>query len=60
MRRLAQMRKVMGLTQVELAKRLGISEATVTAWERGERFPRSENMRKLMRFFGCTADDLME
>lgn len=32
-------RKILGLSQQELAKRLGVTQATVSRWERAGRFP---------------------
>ena len=37
--RLAELRQAAGLSQVELAKRLGVTQGAVSKWELGDRFP---------------------
>ena len=41
------MRTRLGVSQQELANRLGVSLATVSLWERGEVSPSGDNLRKL-------------
>ena len=63
--RLKQLRKEKGLTQIELAKALGVSGGTVAMWETGNRKPSFEMFDKLTEFFdkrldyilGATDDD---
>jgi transcriptional regulator with XRE-family HTH domain len=40
-----------GLTQFDLAKRIGVSVYTVQLWERGISTPKEENFIKLFEFF---------
>lgn len=44
--------------QVDLARYLGTTKATVTHWINGENVPRMETIDKICTFLGCTADDL--
>jgi len=49
-------RKGQGWTQAELGERLGISQATVSQWERGQGQPRPDDMQALTGFFGPVAE----
>lgn len=46
-RRLTQARDAAGLTNKEVAQRLGLDESTVSLWMNGKRTPRVENLQKL-------------
>ena len=55
--RIKARRRELGLTQVALAKHLGIAHVTVVRWERGERHPRrrvSQVMEAFLRSCGTT------
>jgi LuxR family maltose regulon positive regulatory protein len=47
------LRKKAGLTQVELAKLVGVTEKTVRNWERGTDFPSESNLKKLIETYLC-------
>jgi len=49
-----------GLTQVELARRLGVSQAAVSFWFRGRRTPSWEVIRRMARAFPEMADDVIQ
>lgn len=53
------MRKRAGLTQVELAKKLGVSRSSVCAYEAGTREPSNETILKMCSIFGCSVDHLL-
>ena len=57
--RLKLLRKEMGLTQTELAEKLGLKQATVAKWEEGERTPYIDYFIELAKFFNCTIDFLV-
>ncbi len=57
--RLAELRKEKGLTQGELADKIGISRQSVTLYERETRIPDIEVLAKLAEFFGVTSDYLI-
>lgn len=57
--RIRDRRKVLGLSQRELALRLGISFQAVQRWERGETFPRKESLSKLLDILQVGADWLV-
>jgi tetratricopeptide (TPR) repeat protein/transcriptional regulator with XRE-family HTH domain len=57
---LAQRRKAVGLTQEQLAERLGVERTTVVRWERGETEPLPWLRPRLAKAFGVSADRLEE
>ncbi len=56
---LRQLRQSNGLTQEELAKNLGIGQATVACYENGLREPHIVNLIAYADFFDCTVDFLI-
>jgi tetratricopeptide (TPR) repeat protein/transcriptional regulator with XRE-family HTH domain len=57
---LARRRKAVGLTQEQLAERLGVERTTVVRWERGETQPRPGLRPRLARALGVSADRIEE
>lgn len=57
--RFYEYRKQNGLSQEELAEKLGISRQSVSKWERGEASPDTENLIRLARIYGVTLDELV-
>lgn len=57
--RIRDRRKALGLSQRELALRLGISFQAVQRWERGETFPRKDSLSKLLEILQIGADWLV-
>ncbi|QLL70257.1 helix-turn-helix transcriptional regulator [Lactobacillus sp. 3B(2020)] len=45
-----------GLSQQEMSKQIGISQATISSWEQGQSIPSGKNIKKLASFFGVNAD----
>lgn len=58
--RLVQLRKDKGLSQEELAARLGISRQAVSKWERAESSPDTDNLILLARLYGVSLDNLLQ
>lgn len=56
---LAQMRRDKGLTQSELAAKIGCYAKDVSRWETGARTPGAESLAKLAAALGCTSDDII-
>lgn len=52
-------RKALGLTQEDLAGRLGVARQTVAKWESGESLPDLENAYALAKLLGVSVDDLI-
>jgi len=59
-RRLAQRRKVVGLTQEQLAEQLGVERSTVVRWERGETRPLPWLRPRLAQALMVSADRIEE
>ena len=57
--RLAQARKVRGLSQAEAAERLNVSRQAISRWEQGTAVPSSDNLIYLSRLYGITLDELV-
>lgn len=53
-------RKDLGLTQDQIAKKIGVSNVAVGGWERGESKPRGENLLKLASILECAPGDLVD
>ena len=56
---IASLRKEKGLTQAQLAERLGISDRAVSKWETGRSMPDSSIMLELCDILGITVNDLL-
>ena len=57
--RLYELRKKNGLSQEELADKLGISRQAVSKWERAEASPDTDNLILLAKLYGITLDELL-
>ena len=51
-------RKHMGMTQEELAKRIGVSKSAVAKWETDGGIPDRDNLRRLSETISISVDDL--
>lgn len=47
-----------GLTQVQVAEKLGVSQAQYARWESGGRNPKDDTLEKLAEIFGVGTDTL--
>lgn len=50
--RIAEARSAAGLSEIELAERLGVTTETLEGWESGERSPRANHLTKLSGVLG--------
>ena len=48
-----------GMNQIDLAKAVGKSEASVSLWLSGKAFPRIDTIQKIADALGCATDDLI-
>ncbi len=58
--RLIALRKKSGLSQEELADKLGLSRQAVSKWERAEASPDTDNLICLAKIYGVTLDELLK
>jgi transcriptional regulator with XRE-family HTH domain len=56
---LAELREAAGLTQQQLADKLGVPQSNITFWERSEKPPRGEVLPKLAAALNVSADALL-
>lgn len=57
---IASLRKENGMTQLELAEKMGITDKAVSKWERDLSCPDVNSLPKLAEIFGVTVDELMQ
>ena len=57
--RLYELRKKQGLSQEELAEKLGVSRQAVSKWERSEASPDTDNLIALAKIYDMTLDELI-
>lgn len=57
--RLKDLRKQAGLTQVNVAERLGVSQPAYASWERGIKKPTQENLVKIAQVLNVSVDYLV-
>ena len=59
MKKLVDLRNQKGLSQIELAERLGVSRQSVSKWETGQALPSAENLKALSKLYNVSLDWLM-
>lgn len=57
--RLRELRLRKGLLGKELADILKVEPATITNWEKGNRFPKEDTLIKIADYFDCSLDYLL-
>lgn len=57
--KVASLRKAKGMSQEDLAERLGISRQAISRWESGSAMPDAGNILQLSKLFGVTTDYLL-
>ena len=58
--RLVELRKKSGLSQEQLADKLGLSRQAVSKWERAEASPDTDNLILLAKLYGISLDELLK
>ena len=56
---IATMRKERGMTQLELAEKMGVTDKAVSKWERDLSFPDVNSIPRLAEIFNVTVDEIM-
>ena len=57
---IAALRKERGMTQLELANQMGVTDKAVSKWERDLSFPDAASLPKLAETLGVSVDELMQ
>ena len=57
---IAELRKEKGMTQLELAEKMGVTDKAVSKWERDLSCPDINSLPNLAEILGVTVDDLMQ
>ena len=60
MTKFKSLREKARLTQEEVSRALDIDRTTVTKWETGDSFPRSDKLPILAALYGCTIDEMFQ
>jgi transcriptional regulator with XRE-family HTH domain len=58
--RLQRLRTKAGLSQAEVAKRLGVGAPSISNWENGRSHPKRGRMAKLAAILGAQTSDLLD
>ncbi len=54
------LRSEKGMTQLELAQRMGVTDKAVSKWEAERSYPEMDKLLKICDIFGCSLDDLVK
>ena len=57
---ISTLRKEKGMTQLELAEKMGVTDKAVSKWERDLSFPDINSVPKLAEIFEISVDELMQ
>lgn len=57
---ISSLRKEKGMTQLELAEKMGVTDKAVSKWERDLSFPNINSIPKLAETLDVSVDDLMQ
>ncbi len=57
---ISSLRKERGMTQLELAEKMGVTDKAVSKWERDLSFPDINSIPKLAEIFEISVDELMQ
>jgi len=58
-KRLKEIRLDKGITQVQLASKLGVTDAAIRGWENGGKEPSYETLCKIAKIFDVTVGQLL-
>lgn len=60
MMHIRKLRRAAGITQTELAEKMGVIPSCVSSWEREITLPRARQLPQLAQVLDCTINDLFE
>lgn len=53
-------REAAGMSQQELADKIGVARSAVAMWETGQSKPRYDKLSEMSQLFGCSIEELMK
>ncbi len=56
---LKELRKAKGLSQKELAEKLGTAQSTISMWERGKNYPRAKEIANISKALGVSSQEVL-
>lgn len=56
---IATLRKEKNMTQVDLAKKLQVTDKAVSKWERGRGYPNIDSLKAISKYFSVSLDELL-
>ena len=56
---MSALRKSKGMTQQDVADRLGVSNKAVSKWESGRGYPSIDSLKEIANYFSVTIDELL-
>ncbi len=56
--KIKELREELGVSQNELASRVGVGQSTVAMWENNTNLPRADKLPEIAKVLGCTINDL--
>ena len=59
-KKIMELRKKNGLSQEELAEKIGVARQTISKWELGETYPDLKQSKELSKLFNISLDELVE
>ena len=57
---IAKIRYEKGISQRELADKIGITDSAICQYENGKRSPNIQTLKKIAQVLNCTVDDLIK
>lgn len=52
-------RKKANISQVELAKKLGVTQGAISQWEKGIAVPQANKLPEIAKILNCSVDELV-
>lgn len=52
-------REAKNISQVDFARKVGVTQGMVSLWEKGDFLPRAEKLPMIAEILGCSIDDIL-
>lgn len=60
MKKLTELRLANNMSQIGLAKKIGVTDSAICQYESGKRTPNIKILKKIATVFNCSVDELLE